>query len=169
MRVSSIWWNGFVTTCCTSFANFVKHFMSVHTSLRLYKIIPKHQKCTRTVKCKSKGKREKLKCAVGRGQDRARIPRKRSSRSWWMTLFAVLRPHLHAHISARPRRLNNVETLVLSLFFFFFLANIFGIDLFIHNSIPFYLHSAGLRCPPTASSNIIPNPHRRNRWHLTPF
>jgi hypothetical protein len=77
------------------------------------------------------------------------------------------------HIGRVPAP-NNVSTLV--LFLFFFLANIFGIDLFIHgaylrynnnnnnniyNSVAFYLHSAGplLRCPATTTSgDIIPKP-----------
>lgn len=78
------------------------------------------------------------------------------------------------HIGRAPAP-NNVSALV--LFLFFFLANIFGIDLFIHsaylrcsnnnnnniiyNSVGFYLHSAGplQRCPATTTSgDIIPKP-----------
>lgn len=63
-------------------------------------------------------------------------------------------------------RAEQCETLVLSLSFYFFGKHFFGIDLFIYTRTQFpsfYLHSAGPRRPSTAGSDIIPNPHRRNR------
>jgi len=87
-----------------------------------------------------------------------------------MYVYDIMREPGHIGRAPAP---NNVSALV--LFLFFFLANIFGIDLFIHgaylrcnnnnnniyNSVAFYLHSAGplQRCPAaTTSGDIIPKP-----------
>lgn len=78
-----------------------------------------------------------------------------------MTLFATDRAR--PCTLAGPRRTQYVKkkkySRSLRPYSFIFLANIFGIDLFIRDFVPFYLHSAGgLRCPSTAGSNIIPKP-----------